>query len=277
MPRRCRAAERFRLARDAGRSDARRRSAAGRRPGWSRSAHPTPRSVMLRLDVARPGRPPARPALRDPADGRRRLRRAAVVLDRVARRPIRWSSCGSSGWRTARCPGSWPTSSSRVTNSQVRGPIGGWFVWDGATPGGRGWPAAAERCRWWRCCGTPRYVGRSGTAAAGRLRADPADLPYPDELAAAGALIALSRTDQPRSAGRAADGRRAPAAGRSADATTFVCGSAGFAEFASSLLVELGCPVGGRPGGAVRAERLIACPGAASPGALRYAGHRPLG
>ena len=31
-----------------------------------------------------------------------------------------------------------------------------------------------------------------------------ADLPFPDELAAAGALIALSRTDQPRPAGRTA-------------------------------------------------------------------------
>jgi len=37
---------------------------------------------------------------------------------------------------------------------EVRGPVGGWFVWDGSTPalgvgGVPGW------CRWWRCCAMP--------------------------------------------------------------------------------------------------------------------------
>ena len=67
------------------------------------------------------------------------------------------------------------------------------------------------------------------------------DLPFPDELEQAGAIIALSRTDQPqRPAGRlTADELRPLVDG---ETTAFVCGSAAFAEFASSLLVELGCP-----------------------------------
>jgi ferredoxin-NADP reductase len=67
------------------------------------------------------------------------------------------------------------------------------------------------------------------------------DVPYASELAAAGATIALSRTDQPhRPAGRLSAAELRPLVVK--DAITYVCGSAGFAEFASSLLVELGCP-----------------------------------
>ena len=76
-----------------------------------------------------------------------------------------------------------------------------------------------------------------------------ADLPYADELAAAGALVVTTRE---------AHGIR-PAARLTAmdllplwepGQTAFVCGSAGFAEAASQLLVGLGVPAS-----AVRVER----------------------
>ncbi len=67
-----------------------------------------------------------------------------------------------------------------------------------------------------------------------------AELPYPAELIAAGARIALTREDHPagRRAGRldAADLEPLLVAG----ARYFVCGSAGFAEAASTLLLDAG-------------------------------------
>ena len=139
-----------------------------------------------------------------------------------------------------RCPGSWPTSSSPATTSQVRGPIGGWFVWDGASPavgvaGGSGAVPLVAMLR------HAAVLGRSDLLQLAVSARTLQDLPYPDELAAAGATIALSRTDQPdRPAGRLTAAELRPLVVK--DAITFVCGSAGFAEFASSLLVELGCP-----------------------------------
>ena len=38
---------------------------------------------------------------------------------------------------------------------EVRGPIGGWFVWDGDTPGAAASAAAPASCRSWRCCAWP--------------------------------------------------------------------------------------------------------------------------
>jgi ferredoxin-NADP reductase len=126
---------------------------------------------------------------------------------------------------------------------EVRGPIGGWFVWDGASPavgvaGGSGVVPLISMLRHAEVLGRPELLQ---LAVSGRRLAD---LPYPDELAAAGVFIALSRTDQPdRPAGRLTAAELRPLI-TGAD-TTYVCGSAGFAEFASSLLVELGCPAAG--------------------------------
>lgn len=123
---------------------------------------------------------------------------------------------------------------------QVRGPIGGWFVWDGTTPavgvaGGSGAVPLVAMMRHAADVGRPELLRLAVSA-----RTLP-DVPYASELAAAGALIALSRTDQPgRPAGRLTATELQPLV--VASATTFVCGSAGFAEFASRLLVELGCP-----------------------------------
>lgn len=123
---------------------------------------------------------------------------------------------------------------------QVRGPIGGWFVWDGSTPaiaigGGTGVVPLVAMARLAREIGAEK---RLALAVSARTLAE---LPYADELAEAGAVIALTR--EPR--GERAAGRLAAeevAGLLRLGATAFVCGSAGFAEFASLLVVGLGVP-----------------------------------
>jgi ferredoxin-NADP reductase len=122
---------------------------------------------------------------------------------------------------------------------EVRGPIGGWFVWDAAMPavgvaGGSGAVPLVAMLR------HARAMGRTGLLQLAVSARTLADLPFPDELADAGALIALTRADHgDRSAGRLTTEELRPLA--TCHETTFVCGSAGFAEFASRLLVDLGC------------------------------------
>ena len=131
---------------------------------------------------------------------------------------------------------------------EVRGPIGGLFVWDGVTPallvgGGSGVVPLVAMVRHAR--GTGRLDLLREAAAARTLAA----LPYADELVDAGAVVVLSRE---------ARGIRAAARLTSADLvplwepgqTAFVCGSSSFAEAASQFLVELGMPPS-----AVRVER----------------------
>jgi ferredoxin-NADP reductase len=123
---------------------------------------------------------------------------------------------------------------------EVRGPIGGWFVWDGVSPallvgGGTGVVPLVAMVRHARDLGRLDLLR---VAVSGRTLAE---LPYADELAAAGALVVTTRE---------ANGIR-PAARLTAmdllplweeGQTAFVCGSAGFAEAASQLLVGLGIP-----------------------------------
>jgi ferredoxin-NADP reductase len=124
---------------------------------------------------------------------------------------------------------------------QVRGPIGGWFVWDGVSPalgvgGGTGVVPLVAMARLARDLGSTRQLK---LAVSGR---NLPELPYADELAAAGATIALTRVphgDRPAGRLTAADLMPLLVPG----ATAYVCGSAGFAEFASLLLVGLGVPV----------------------------------
>jgi ferredoxin-NADP reductase len=131
---------------------------------------------------------------------------------------------------------------------EVRGPIGGWFVWDGETPallvaGGFGVVPVVSMIR------TAIAHGRTDllrVAVSGRTLAD---LPYTEELLAAGAQILLTR-----------EGRGVRPAGRLTEAdllplwepgqTAYVCGSASFAEAASQLVVAMGFPPG-----RVRVER----------------------
>jgi ferredoxin-NADP reductase len=125
---------------------------------------------------------------------------------------------------------------------EVRGPIGGWFVWDGATPalgvaGGSGVAPLVAMLR------HARMIGREDLLRLAVSARTPPDLPYAEELLASGALAAFSRFAPP--GGRAAGRLTAP------DLTpllrpgnvAFVCGSAAFAEAASTLLVDLGVPV----------------------------------
>jgi ferredoxin-NADP reductase len=116
----------------------------------------------------------------------------------------------------------------------VRGPIGGWFVWDGSAPavaigGGTGVvPLVAMR----RHAVDLGVTSRLKLAASGR---SPAELPYADELMAAGARVAWTRGPTGR---RLMPDDVAPLLVE--DATYYVCGSAGFAEAMTTILVSLG-------------------------------------
>ena len=134
----------------------------------------------------------------------------------------------------------------------VRGPIGGWFLWRGTTPalgigGGTGVVPLVAMLRHAQAGGTTDLLRLVATARTWD------DLPYATELRDAGAVLALSRADGP---GARARGRLQPAevapllADRGPGWTSFVCGSAGFAESASTLLMGLGVPAGD-----VRVER----------------------
>jgi ferredoxin-NADP reductase len=123
---------------------------------------------------------------------------------------------------------------------EVRGPIGGWFVWDGERPallvgGGTGVVPLVAMVR------TARELGRADLLRIAVSTRTLAELPYADELLDAGALVVTTREAHgERSAGRltAADVVPLWETGR----TAYVCGSAGFAEAASQLLVGMGIP-----------------------------------
>ena len=85
-----------------------------------------------------------------------------------------------------------------------------------------------------------RMVGRTELLRLAVSARTPEDLPYADELLAAGATVAFSRFGVPdgRAAGRLRDADLTPLVGP--EHTAFVCGSSGFAEAASRLLVDLG-------------------------------------
>ena len=134
----------------------------------------------------------------------------------------------------------------------MRGPIGGWFVWDGETPallvaGGFGVVPFIAMLR------HARALGREDLLRIAVSSRTLAELPYAEELMAAGALIVLTREAHGiRPAGRLTAGELVPL--WEPGQTAYVCGSASFAESASRLLVDLGCPEP-RAGRAVRPER----------------------
>jgi ferredoxin-NADP reductase len=126
---------------------------------------------------------------------------------------------------------------------EVRGPIGGWFVWDGVSPallvgGGSGLVPLMAMLR---------HARATGARAAVRLVVSvrsPADLLYAHELPGPETSVVYSRLappDSARPAGRLALDDLRPLV--RADTTAFVCGSAGFADAASHLLVAAGMPV----------------------------------
>ncbi len=126
---------------------------------------------------------------------------------------------------------------------EVRGPIGGWFVWEGDSPavlvgGGSGLVPLMAMLR------LARTTDRSDLVRLAVSVRSPADLLYADELPGPEVTIAYTRETppgSPRPARRLTTEDLAPLV--RPDATAFVCGSAGFADAASRLLVDLGVSV----------------------------------
>jgi ferredoxin-NADP reductase len=125
---------------------------------------------------------------------------------------------------------------------EVRGPIGGWFVWRGETPavlvgGGSGVVPLMAMLR---------LARRSGRADLVRLVVSvrrPDDLYYPDEIGGPETTIVFTRQtppDWPRPPGRLTDDDLRPSLLN--DAGVYVCGSDGFANAATGLLMAAGVP-----------------------------------
>jgi ferredoxin-NADP reductase len=121
---------------------------------------------------------------------------------------------------------------------ELRGPIGGWFTWAGEVPavcvaGGSGVVPIVSMLRHARTHG---LLDRLRVVAVARTLAE---LPYAEELLAAGAFVALTRENlgervaappYPEEVVQLADGAE----------RAYVCGSVGFASYATRLLGEAG-------------------------------------
>jgi ferredoxin-NADP reductase len=125
---------------------------------------------------------------------------------------------------------------------EVRGPFGGWFIWRGDTPvlllgGGSGVVPLMAMRRYWAATGRPvplRLVVSVRT---------PEDLYYADEYGDETTVVYSRKApaDALRPAGRLAAAVLEPLISELPPETVaYVCGSAGFAEHASQLLVSLG-------------------------------------
>jgi ferredoxin-NADP reductase len=125
---------------------------------------------------------------------------------------------------------------------EVRGPIGGWFVWDGMSPallvgGGSGVVPLMAMLR---------LARRDGTADRLRLVVSvrtPDDLYYAGEIAGPQTTLVYTRATPasfPRPPARltGADIPQPVAAGCRA----YICGSSGFADAASEVVMSLGIP-----------------------------------
>jgi ferredoxin-NADP reductase len=119
---------------------------------------------------------------------------------------------------------------------ELRGPIGGWFTWTGEVPavcvaGGSGVVPIVSMLRYARRLG---LRDRLRVVAVARTLAD---LPYADELQAAGAFVALTRENL---GDRVAAPPYLDEIEALVDGTerAYVCGSVGFASFATRLLGE---------------------------------------
>ncbi|HEX5090531.1 MAG TPA: FAD-binding oxidoreductase [Nocardioides sp.] len=131
---------------------------------------------------------------------------------------------------------------------EMRGPIGRWFTWDTRTPalclvGGTGVVPAISMLR------TARRLGREDLLTVVAVARSPDLLPYRAELARAGARVAYTRVDtDARPAGApTVDEVRPLLEGRELG---YVCGSARFAAYAETLLLDCGVAPG-----AIRVER----------------------
>jgi len=119
---------------------------------------------------------------------------------------------------------------------EVRGPIGGWFVWDGRTPaagigGGSGVVPFVSMLR------HARDLNPAGLLKLAVSARTTQQLPYADELISYGATVVM--TGMP--GGRRLDATDlGPLLG--GVETAYICGSAGFAEAMSRLAVDLDFP-----------------------------------
>jgi len=126
---------------------------------------------------------------------------------------------------------------------EVRGPIGGWFVWRGDGPallvgGGSGIVPLMAMLRLARQRGWSELVRLVASVRT------PDDLYYSTELPGPETTIAYTRATPARATrprGRLTIGDIAGAL--LPGATAYVCGSAGFADATTDLLVEAGVPV----------------------------------
>ena len=126
---------------------------------------------------------------------------------------------------------------------EVRGPIGGWFVWRGDTPavligGGSGVVPLMAMLR------LARQTGRADLVNLVVSVRRPQELYYAAELPGPETTIIYTRSTPPswpRPAGRLSP---ADLAGPlNPEATGFVCGSSGFADAATAVLRKAGMPV----------------------------------
>jgi ferredoxin-NADP reductase len=119
---------------------------------------------------------------------------------------------------------------------ELRGPIGGWFVWDGVTPaagvgGGSGVVPFVSMLR------HARDVHSSDRLKLAVSARSMEQLPYADELISWGATVVTTGAVGGHRLGR--DELQPLLAGAQ---TAFICGSARFAEAMSRLAVELDFP-----------------------------------
>jgi ferredoxin-NADP reductase len=123
---------------------------------------------------------------------------------------------------------------------EVRGPIGLWFVWRGdrravAIGGGSGVVPLVSMLRF------ARGTGRSDALHLAVSARRPEELLFHDELAESAAVVAYTRAgavEGQRPLGRLTADDIEPLIGP--DTTYYICGSAGFTEAISQLLVSLG-------------------------------------
>jgi ferredoxin-NADP reductase len=123
---------------------------------------------------------------------------------------------------------------------EVRGPIGGWLVWEGETPallvgGGSGVVPFLAMLR------HARRHGRTDLLHIAVSSRTLVELPYAMELMDAGALIVLTREPYGDRAAARLMAEELRALSRPGE-TAYVCGSARFAEAASQLLIDVGVP-----------------------------------
>ena len=122
---------------------------------------------------------------------------------------------------------------------ELRGPIGGWFVWEADVPavgvaGGIGVVPLVAMLRHARALGREELLRLLVSART----LD--EVPYRNELVGHRLILTRAELDE-RPGGRITPDDVRPLL-EPPDSVAYVCGSAGFAETASRLLVDLGVP-----------------------------------